>query len=206
MGSMATTTLMSFGEFERLEEGADQMELLKGELIRMPPRKRAHMEICERLFERLKSEVEHLRQARPGLRLGKVHVEMGYYFSGEPGSWLRPDISLTHPAQPGDPYYTGAPLMAFEVVSESDTARHLNEKVSQYLANGAAEVWLIYPGPARGLGVRWLGFRPPRNPLHPQRAAFGSRYPSERNSLTLAGVKPGHAHRTQVGAATTRAR
>ena len=59
---------MSYGEFERLEEGADQMELLKGELIRMPPRKRAHMEICERLFEGLKSEVEHLRRARPGLK------------------------------------------------------------------------------------------------------------------------------------------
>jgi len=70
---------------------------------------------------------------------------MGYYFPGEPGSWLRPGISLTHHAQPGDRYYIGAPLIAFEVVSESDTARHLNEKVSQYLANGAAEVWLIYP-------------------------------------------------------------
>jgi len=145
MGSMATTTLMSFAEFERLEEGADQIELLKGELIRMLPPKRAHMEICERLFEHMKSAVEHLRQATPGLRLGKVHVEMGYYFSGEPGSWLRPDVSLTHHAQPGDRYYIGAPSMAFEVVSESDTARHLNEKVSQYLAHGAAEVWLIYP-------------------------------------------------------------
>ena len=97
MGSMATTTLMSFAEFERLEEGADQIELLKGELIRMPLPQNVHMDICERLFERLKSAVEHLRQAGSSVKLGKVHMERGYYFPGEPGSWLRPDISLTHP-------------------------------------------------------------------------------------------------------------
>jgi len=32
-----TTTLISLAEFERLAEGPDQIELLKGELIRMPP-------------------------------------------------------------------------------------------------------------------------------------------------------------------------
>jgi len=136
---------MTFAEFERLEEGADQIELLKGELIRMPPPQHTHMEICERLFERLKSAVERLRQTSPGLKLGKVHVQMGYYFPEEPGSWLRPDVSLTHQAQPIDRYYIGAPLIAFEVVSESDRAPQLDAKVSQYLANGSAEVWLIYP-------------------------------------------------------------
>ena len=38
-----TTTLMSFAEFERIEQGADQIELLKGELIRVPPPQRPHM-------------------------------------------------------------------------------------------------------------------------------------------------------------------
>jgi Uma2 family endonuclease len=31
------------------------------------------------------------------------------------------------------------------VVSEFDRAPELDEKVLEYLANGAAEVWLIYP-------------------------------------------------------------
>jgi len=36
-------------------------------------------------------------------------------------------------------------MMVFEVVSENDTALQLEGKVAEYLANGAAEVWVIYP-------------------------------------------------------------
>jgi len=32
-----------------------------------------------------------------------------------------------------------------EIVSGAETAAVLDEKVSEYLAHGAAEVWLIYP-------------------------------------------------------------
>jgi Uma2 family endonuclease len=54
-------------------------------------------------------------------------------------------LSLTHPDQPGDRYYEGAPLVAIEVVSEYDTATRVDRKVAEYLAHGAAEVWVIYP-------------------------------------------------------------
>ena len=75
--------------------------------------------------------------------------------------------------------------MAFEVVSESDTARHSNEKVSQYLANGAAEVWLIFaPGPARSIADRWLRFRPPRGPLPSTAGCPRESIPTEQNALT----------------------
>jgi Uma2 family endonuclease len=144
-GGMATTTLMSFAEFERLEQGADQIELLNGELIRVPPPYLVHMQICERLYKILDSAVERLRKANPDLNLGSVHIEMGYYFRGTPTSWLRPDVSVTHPDQAAERFYFGAPLIALEVVSEYDTAPRLNEKVAAYLANGSAEVWLIYP-------------------------------------------------------------
>jgi Uma2 family endonuclease len=142
---MPATTLMSFAEFERLDQGADKIELLKGELIRMPPAQNDHMDVCESLFEVLKAAVEHLRNTAPELKLGKVHMERGYRLAGEPASWLQPDVSLTHPDQPVDRFYLGAPLIAFEVVSEFDKAPDLDEKVAEYLANGAAEVWLIYP-------------------------------------------------------------
>lgn len=145
MMDMATTTLMSFAEFEQLEQGADQIELLNGELIRMPPAEYSHMKICETLYERLKAAVERLRQASPDLIIGKVHIEMGYRLLGETTSWLQPDVSLTQPNQPIDRYYLGAPLIAFEVVSTSQRAPQLDDKVALYLTNGAAEVWLIYP-------------------------------------------------------------
>ena len=142
---MSTTTLMSFAEFELLDEGGYDLELLKGELIRMPYPERPDMITCQRLFQRLDSAVERLRQETPGIELGMVHIEMGYCLTGEPGSGLKPDVSLTHPNQPGDRFYLGAPLIAFEVVSPSEKAERLNEKGLEYLANGAAEVWLIYP-------------------------------------------------------------
>lgn len=141
----STTTLMSFADFERIEQGADHIELLKGELIRVPPAQRRHVEISERLRDALKAGIERIRRERPEMMLGRVHHEMGYWFPGEPPSWLQPDVSTTFPNQPGDSYYIGAPMIAFEVVSEHDRAKDLDAKVAEYLANGAEEVWVIYP-------------------------------------------------------------
>lgn len=146
MGSMATTTLMSFAEFERLDGGADQLELLRGELIRVPPARTRHMRVGERLRDQLRAAIERLRPANPDLKVGEVHTEFGYKFVGEPASWLIPDVSITHPDQPEDEdYYLGPPLIAIEVASPSDTAPHLDAKIEEYLANGTAEVWVIYP-------------------------------------------------------------
>ena len=138
-----TTTLMTFEEFERLDDGPEEIELLKGELIKMPPPQRRHMEICERLYKLLDAALE--RSRKPDGAAGKVHIEMGYLFPGDPSSWLSPDVSVTHAGQAGQRYYEGAPLIVFEVVSEYDTARHLESKVAQYLAHGASEVWVIHP-------------------------------------------------------------
>ena len=136
-------TLITFEEFERLYDGPEEIELLTGELIKMPPPQAGHMEIVHRLFRLLDAAVERLRQQSAGL--GEVFIEMGYLFPGDPPSWLRPDVSVTRAPQPRQRFYEGAPLMVFEVVSENDTARQLESKVAEYLAHGASEVWVIYP-------------------------------------------------------------
>jgi Uma2 family endonuclease len=140
---MATTTPMSFADFERLESEVGKVELLRGEVLRKPPAPNVEMDICEALYGLLKSAVEGARTE--GVTLGKIHFLMGYRLPADPASWLQPDVSLTHPDQSGDRYYLGGPLIAFEVVSENDRAPKLNAKVAEYLANGTAEVWLIYP-------------------------------------------------------------
>ena len=160
---MATTTLMSFAEFERLDCDAGQLELLKGELIQIPPAQNSHLNTSERLYDLLKTGVEGLRESLPNRQFGRVHMERGYYFSGNPGSWLQPDVSLTHPGQPVDRYYLGAPLIAFEIVSEDDRATDLDRKVSVYLTHGAAEVWLIYPTQRHALAFDGSGVR---NEIH----------------------------------------
>jgi Uma2 family endonuclease len=145
MDDMGTTTLMSFAELELLDAGADDVELLRGELIRVPPPLRKHMQTCQRLFELTDAALELWKRTNSEVRVGKLHIEMGYLIASDPRSWLRPDLSLTHPDQPGERYYEGAPLVVFEVVSEYDTATRLDKKVAVYLAHGAAEVWVIYP-------------------------------------------------------------
>src|ERR1039457_5560995 len=144
MSIMGTTTLMSLQEFERLDS-PEKLELLKGELIQVSLPKRRHGEICKRIFKPLDAAFERCRAAGPESRLGEVYLEMGYLLSGEPPILLGPDVSITHPNQPGEEWYLGAPLVAFEVVSDNDRAARLDEKVAEYLAHGAQEVWVIYP-------------------------------------------------------------
>ena len=141
----ATTTLITFEEFERLPDEPGKCELLEGEVVRMPPAKRKHMKTTERLYLLLREAVRDLRRRRPELGLGEVHMEMGYRMGSAPQSWLQPDVSITHADQSGDDYYEGAPLVAIEVASDAQSAAHLEAKAQMYLSHGGREVWLVYP-------------------------------------------------------------
>ena len=148
---MGTTTLMSFAEFEQLPSGPEQLELLKGELIQLPPAQNWHMDVSEGLYEPLLV----WRKSNPQANVGRVHMERGYLMTTDTPSWLQPDVSVTHPNQAGDRrYYSGAPLIAFEVVSEYDTAKQIQSKVHIYLENGAKEVWVLYPDLGEALVYR----------------------------------------------------
>ena len=137
--------LMTFAEFERLPDIAGTRELLRGEVIDLPPAKKKHNEISERFYAALLRAADRLHRERPGIPLGKVHIGMGYRMGSDPASWLIPDVSVTHPGQAGDDYYEGAPVLAIGVVSESNTAEHMDTKVKEYLAHGGVEVWIAYP-------------------------------------------------------------
>jgi Uma2 family endonuclease len=143
---MATTTsgLMTFEEFEKLPEYAGKQELLEGELIELPPAKKGHNTIGERIFVILL----HYLAANPdkaGSVLGRPHHEMGYRVTRNPDSWLVPDVSVTYSGQTGDDYYEGAPLLAVEIVSPSNTPEQIDRKIELYLAHGSHEVWVFYP-------------------------------------------------------------
>lgn len=132
---------MAFEEFEALPDTADELELVRGELIRVPPHTREHMRILKRLYRRLDAALE----SSPRADLGEVEIEMGYLLGSHPRSWLRPDVSITHAGQQGGKYYEGAPGFVFEIVSENEKVRDLERKISEFLRNGALEVWVIYP-------------------------------------------------------------
>jgi Uma2 family endonuclease len=133
---MGTTTLLTFAEFERLPAQPGKDELLDGERFHLPPAFRNHSTIVGRLFALLMRLVDG-----PMPRL--VQVETGYKIGDR--SWLVPDVSILHPNQAGGKYHEGAPEIAIEVISESNTARQIDNKRRIYLENGAKEVWVIYP-------------------------------------------------------------
>jgi Uma2 family endonuclease len=143
--------LVTFEDLERLPDEPGKTELLDGELIQMPPAMRRHSELGGQLFLRLSLLVAALKSGGAGATIGKVEVEMGYRIGRRPDSWLVPDVSVTHPDQPGDAYCEGAPLIAIEIISESNAARHVDRKIKKYLANGSQEVWALYPKTRRAL-------------------------------------------------------
>jgi Uma2 family endonuclease len=137
---------MQFAEFERLPDSPGKRELLRGELIELPPAKQKHNQIAERMYLRLRDILPDAGNRS----LGEVHHEMGYLFRD--GSWLQPDVSITHAGQTVEDYYLGAPALAVEIVSDSNTADEIAGKVEMYLVNGASEVWIVYPN----RGQIWL--------------------------------------------------
>lgn len=141
---MATKTVLTFAEFEQLPDDGLTHELLDGELNSMPPPNKRHGILSHRLRDSF----------RPFLianRLGDAFVEMGYKIG--PRTWLQPDVSVVttgHVARSeSENYFIGAPMLAVEIVSDSNTAEEIEWKIDMYLANGSDEVWVIYPKQAK---------------------------------------------------------
>jgi Uma2 family endonuclease len=141
--STTTTALLTFDEFERLPDQPGKRELLQGELIELPPAELRHNEISERVFLRLHSALIDAHRRGEAADLGKVHHEMGYKLPDD--GFVQPDVSVTHAAQEEGKYYGGAPAIAIEVVSASNTEETMEMKVGLYFRYGAREVWRVFP-------------------------------------------------------------
>jgi Uma2 family endonuclease len=137
---MATTKhLMTWKEFEQLPD--EHLEILEGELITLPPPKSGHSTVAAGTFLRLQPLQES--------GVGRVYLEAGYKLSEDPATWIQPDVSFVkmervRATKPND-YFLGAPELAIEVVSPSETAETLNRKIDRLLAGGSLAVWVIYP-------------------------------------------------------------
>ena len=137
---MATTThLLTWKEFEQLPD--EHLEILEGELITVPPPKSGHSLISE-------NAADLLRPLKAN-GAGRVLCEAGYKLSEDPASWIQPDVSFLkmeriRATKPND-HFLGAPELAVEVVSPSETADTLNRKIDLLLAGGSLAVWVLYP-------------------------------------------------------------
>jgi len=139
---MGAKTLISVEEFDRLEE-PDELgyELDEGELIVMTKPRPVHNRIAARLFRALDRYLE----AHP---VGEVFNPDNLFVLG-PNIKRAPDVSFLRAerAKQIDPNadIPGAPDLAIEVLSPTDTMLAMRRKIRQYFAAGAQCVWIVYP-------------------------------------------------------------
>ncbi|MBV9770117.1 MAG: Uma2 family endonuclease [Bryobacterales bacterium] len=139
-----TQTLVTFEQFEKYQDDGQKHELMKGEHVVLPPPKFSHTRIQHHLLDLLRS---YVRQHQ----LGDVMIEAGFRLSSD--TWVQPDVSFVRTSQmkkvATGGYLEGAPALAVEVASESNTAAQLDLKMELYFAHGAEEIWIIYPQTSR---------------------------------------------------------
>jgi Uma2 family endonuclease len=143
---MATATLVTSEEFLALPDEFDpsgnriKEELIAGEVVKMPTPSRRHDVRKNRIARILGRYLDN----SPQLGLD-VLVEIAYKVSQY--DTLTPDVSVirTERLYAGESRLTeGAPDIAIEVISPTDTASGIKRKIKAYLENGAASVWIFY--------------------------------------------------------------
>lgn len=139
------TRLMTADELLALPKLDVLYELIDGELHTMPPAGERHGEIGIALAIALGT---HVRQ----YRLGRVYnADTGYRLRSNPDTVRSPDISfvarerLRGPVG-GSKYFEGAPDLAVEVLSPSDTVAGCEEKLASFFAAGCRLAWMVDPG------------------------------------------------------------
>jgi Uma2 family endonuclease len=118
-----------------------QIELDEGELIRMPPAGMEHGDCGIEIAFLLKAFVKKHD-------LGKVYgADTGFKLSDD--TVRVPDVAFVRKerlaAVHGKGFGKGAPDLAIEIFSPSDSVRQLMRKVKQYFAAGCHTVWIVYP-------------------------------------------------------------
>ena len=120
-----------------------QHELWRGELRRMTPAGQWHGDLGAELLRRLGNHaIEH--------RLGRVYnSDTGFVLARDPDTVLAPDVAFVRaarlPKRRTRGYFEGAPDLAIEVRSPSDSRRALTAKARTWLAHGTPEVWVVDP-------------------------------------------------------------
>ncbi len=148
-------------ELERLPEDGYRHELVRGRLVREPPPGAEHGGVTVEIGRLLGNFVRERG-------IGRVMAEAGFVLAGDPPTVRAPDVAFLAAdriPEAGLPagYVTGAPDLAVEVVSPSNTLAEVRAKVLDYLAAGARAVWVVEPRTrgvtvyAAGGGVRDLG-------------------------------------------------
>lgn len=138
---MSTATLLTLEQFEQLpQRDGVRYELRDGELVKMANAKAGH----ERAKFRIERSLIAYILQHP---IGEIYSEASFALS--PSRVCAPDVSFLRNelAANTDPdhIFQGAPDLAIEVVSDSESALDLRQKIQDYLDAGSKAVWAFYP-------------------------------------------------------------
>lgn len=133
---------ISAQQFFLMEENEVKLELVHGKVVEMTPVGFRHAAIVAQLIAKLIPFVE-------ANKLGKIVTELGFVLSRNPDIVRAPDIAfictrhLKIDNQEG--FFDGAPDMAIEVLSPTDSISEMVKKTQDYLSGGTSEVYLVDP-------------------------------------------------------------
>ncbi|HMD83339.1 MAG TPA: Uma2 family endonuclease [Terriglobia bacterium] len=136
---MATKTLLTVEEFARIFERRDCFyELVEGELITVSPGMFLHNFVRDNVLLLLKTFVE-------AHRLGVVVSEQPFHLFGNTVRY--PDVAFVRSGRllPAHKFPEGAPDLAVEIISPSNTPREMHRRISDFFAAGSTRVWVVYP-------------------------------------------------------------
>jgi len=142
--AQTTTTLMTVEEFGRLPDDAARRELVRGEVIERTPSGSEHSVIGLAVGSVLRAAA---RSSRAGRAFG---ADCGFVLTADPATVRAPDAAFVRKerfprGEVPRSFFVGAPDLAVEVVSPSDTMSELLGKVEEYLAAGTQVVWVVVP-------------------------------------------------------------
>ena len=141
---MATKTLMTATVFWKSGPQTDGFELVRGELIPMPPPGDQHGIVCVNVSFLLKS---YTKQIGHGVVMSN---DSGIVTEKDPDSVRGVDVALyLSPAWQGqsapEGYTDQPPDLIVEVRSPSQSWSHVVAKVAEYLKMGVQLVWIVDP-------------------------------------------------------------
>ena len=141
---MSTRTILSAAEFARTGPETDDCELVRGEVVAMPPAKGRHGAVCMKVGFLLMNYLRHLGRGVV------ICNDSGLLTEKNPDTVRGVDVALfLNPTWPEgevpDAYIEEPPTLAVEVRSTEQNWRELQTKTHEYLNMGVLMVWIIDP-------------------------------------------------------------
>jgi Uma2 family endonuclease len=146
------TNLITAGQYARLDAGGKyRLELERGRVIREPLPGETHGALIVRLGRLLDEFVEKHK-------LGRVVADVGVITERDPDTVRGPDLAFTTRARmnayPVPGFLESAPDLCVEILSPSNRASRMQQKVVEFLEAGARLVWVIDPAGKRATVYR----------------------------------------------------